>query len=78
MHGPVMQTKPSAVLGRRDVLEAICHSQAFAVKFCRKEGRKSLGFLYSQWEEKVRFLPGTTKLGFGEQNLKESSGGMAE
>lgn len=37
MHGPVIQTKWSAVLERSDVLEATWHSQEFAVKFCSKE-----------------------------------------
>lgn len=37
MHDPVIQTNQSAVLEGSGVLEAIWHSQGFAVKFCSKE-----------------------------------------
>lgn len=37
MRGPVIQTKQSTVLEESGVLEAIWHSQRFAVKFCSKE-----------------------------------------
>lgn len=36
MHGPVIQTKQSAVLKRSNVLEAIWHSEGFAVRFQSK------------------------------------------
>lgn len=58
-----LSSKP--VIERSDVLEAIWHSQGLAVKCCSKEEmlkKKSLGSFYSQWEEKVRFLPRTTEL----------------
>lgn len=61
MHGPVIQTKQSTILEGSGVLEAIWHSQRFAVKFCSKEEmlkKKSLGSLYNHWEEKVRFFRG--------------------
>lgn len=78
MHGSVIQTKQSAVLERSNVLEAIWHSEQFAVRFHSKremQKKKSLGFHYSQWEEKVRFLPRTTELDFGERFLRNSSRG---
>jgi len=78
MHSPVIQTKQSAVLERRSVLEAIWHSERFAVRFHRKAemlGKKSLGFHHSQWEEKITFLPRTTALDFGEMCLRDSSRG---
>lgn len=37
MHGPVIQTKQSTLLEGSGVLEAIWHSQGFAVKGCSKE-----------------------------------------
>lgn len=42
MHGPVIQTKQSTVLEGSGVLEAIWHSQAFAVKCSKEEMLKKI------------------------------------